>query len=319
MREALYYQDVIQTAHVTAEHVFFPAGKELLAGCIYRPSDAARQQAAYPAIVVGHPAGGVKEQTAGVYAVMLAEQGFLTLTFDARYQGESSGAPRYLEDPETRVEDFRCAVDYLTTLADVDAERLGILGMCAAGGYVVRAAGTDVRMKAIATVSMADLGDMFRTGLGRTMTQEMRDGLLAQVAAQRTAEAHGAPVKYIGYVPGTQKEAEKLPSDYYEGYDYYRVSPARHPRSVNKMIFSEIGRLVAFTALDRVDLLGKRPYLAVAGTKAGTRYFAEESTKAAENGDLCWIEDSTHIELYYVKDYVERAVERLTAFFQSSL
>lgn len=104
MREALYYQDVIQTAHVTAEHVFFPAGKELLAGCIYRPSDAARQQAAYPAIVVGHPAGGVKEQTAGVYAVMLAEQGFLTLTFDARYQGESSGAPRYLEDPETRVE-----------------------------------------------------------------------------------------------------------------------------------------------------------------------------------------------------------------------
>ena len=316
-----YYQDVIRTAAVTIEKVEFKNQGITLAGLIFKPSDKKLQQSGYPAIIVGHPAGGVKEQTASVYAVKLAERGFLTLAFDAAYQGESGGEPRYLEDPGMRVEDFRCAVDYLSTRADVEADAIGILGMCAAGGYVIKAAGTDTRMKAIATVSMADLGDMFRNGLGRTMKPEELQGFLAQIAAQRTREAaQGAPVAYMGYVADSEAELAGKARDWWDGYEYYRTSPARHPRSVNKMILSHVDRLIAFTALEHVELLGQRPLLAVAGTEAGTKYFAEEAVaQAIGPKELFWVKGSTHIELYYKEPYVDQAIERLDAFFKKYL
>ena len=312
----LYYQDVIQNTDI--EKVFFPNQQITLVGNIFKPKKSTAKK--YPAIVIGHPSGGVKEQTAGTYAALLAEKGFLTLAFDASYQGESGGEPRYLENPTARVEDLRCAVDYLTTRDDVDIDNIGILGICASGGYCIKAAETDKRIKAIATISMADLGDLFRNGLGRDMTDDARNDLLLQISSQRTREANGESISYIGYVPNSKEETIGKQNDYREGYEYYRNSPAKHERSVNKMIFSRLDAIINFTALDNVEMLAPRPILIIAGTDANTRYFAEETfNKAKSPKKLHWIFGATHIQLYYVKKYVLEAIEELDKFYTEYL
>lgn len=310
-----YYQDVIKTAQVSVEPVRFANRTWQMAGNVYKPKNA--DKARYSALVIGHPSGGVKEQTAGVYAALLAERGFLTLTFDASYQGESGGEPRYLEDPQARVEDFRCAVDYLMTRPDVDTDKIGVMGMCASGGFCVQAAQTDVRLKAIATVSMADLGDLFRNGLGRPAGYQPP---LADIAQQRTQEARGEAVYYSWYVPPTEEMAKQMPGDYYEGYMYYRVSPAKHPRSENKMMFSRMDSIINFTALNHVEMCAPRPMLFIAGSRAGTKYFSDEAhAKVPSSSELYIIDGATHIELYYKEPYVSDAVKKLDLFFTEKL
>lgn len=310
----IYYQDVLNNGTVNVEPVKFNNQQITLAGNIHKPKNIVK--AKYPAVVVGHPSGGVKEQTAGTYAALLAEKGFLTLVFDASYQGESGGEPRCLESPSARIEDLRCAVDYLTTRQDVDIDNIAVLGMCASGGFCIKAAETDLRIKAIATVSMADLGDLFRNGLERNMTDEMRQGILTQISKQRTKEANGAATLYVGYVPNSEAETVGKQNDYREGYEYYRNSPAKHERSVNKMIFSRMDAIMNFTALDHVELLAPRPLLIIAGTNANTKYFAEEAfAKAVGVKKLHWVEGATHIQLYFVKKYVLEAVDELDKFF----
>ncbi|MBL8527664.1 MAG: alpha/beta hydrolase [Burkholderiales bacterium] len=146
----------------------------------------------YPAIVVVHPAGGVKEQTAGAYAQRLADAGFVTLAFDASYQGESGGEPRYLDEPMNRVGDIYSAVDYLTTLPFVDAGRIGILGICAGGGHSVKAASLDRRIKAVATASAANVGNAARKGWDGKSPLSALPATLEMLVKQRTAEAAGA-------------------------------------------------------------------------------------------------------------------------------
>src|ERR1700733_14136420 len=168
--------------------VTFPSAGLNLAGHLYIPdgeSDGPR-----PAIVVSHPASGVKEQAAGLYAERFAREGFVTLTFDAAFQGESGGEPRGLEDPAHRVEDIKAAVSFLSVHDAVDPERIGALGICASGGYVIPASATDHRVKAVATVSAADLGRQFREGADGQQDPAVIRGMLDESAAARTAEAH---------------------------------------------------------------------------------------------------------------------------------
>ncbi|MGW2934151.1 alpha/beta hydrolase [Streptomyces sp. NPDC001156] len=143
--------------------VTFLNGPITVAGDLCLPADF-DPQGSYAAIVTVHPGGGVKEQTAGLYASRLADQGFVALAFDASHQGESGGEPHHLEDPPARVEDVRAAVDYLQTLGYVDTERIGVLGICAGGGYAVNATMTDHRIKAVATVSGLNIGTSYRKG-----------------------------------------------------------------------------------------------------------------------------------------------------------
>lgn len=315
-----YYDEVLANSPVQVAHTTFLHDTLPIAANVYINPDAAKPQKGYTAIIIGHPTGGVKEQTAGVYAVKLAERGFLTLTFDAAYQGESGGTPRYLEDPAARVEDFRCALDYLLSRPDVNPDNIGVLGICASGGYAIHAAQTDVRFKAIATVSMADLGDLFRNGLQRTQTKDMKEAFLQQIAEQLTKEARGEAVAYSPFVPRTAEEAASMPKDYREGYEYYRNSPASHPNAPSQFVLSRASRIVDFTALSHVDALSPRPLLLIAGTEAQTRYFSEEAfEKAGNEKELYWVAGTTHIEMYYKTEYVDAAVNKLDEFYTTKL
>jgi fermentation-respiration switch protein FrsA (DUF1100 family) len=247
-----------------------------IVGNLHLPKDFDKDNK-YPAILIGHPAGGVKEQTAGLYAQKLAEQGYITLAFDASYQGESSGEPRYLEDPAMRVEDFRAATDYLSTLPSVDEKRIGLLGICAGGGFAIKAAETEHRLKVVATISMVDLGQLRRNGLGGVLKNKIQQRL-DDVATQRTKEAKGGEVKYANYVPNSIDEIpENAPTMYLEGYNYYRTKRGQHPNSPNKYLFTSLDKLIGFTALDHVELISPRPLLLIAGSKADTYYFSQQA------------------------------------------
>ncbi|MFF8028747.1 alpha/beta hydrolase [Streptomyces sp. NPDC007896] len=222
------------------QNVTFINAGNTMAGNLYLP-DGFSEGRSYLAIVSVHPGGGVKEQTAGLYAGKLAREGFVTLAFDASHQGESGGRPRHLENPASRVEDIRSAVDYLSTLGYVDAGRIGVLGICAGAGYAVNATMTDRRIKAVGTVSPIDIGAAYRLGWDGSEPVAAHLATLDAVAKQRAAEAQGADAAHVPYVPETVDETT-VP-DMAEAHDYYRTPRARHPRSDNRMLFTSVANI----------------------------------------------------------------------------
>ncbi|MEG0949499.1 MAG: carboxymuconolactone decarboxylase family protein [Bacteroidales bacterium] len=271
----------------------------------------------YPAIIVGHPAGGVKEQVAGLYAQKLAEAGFITLVFDASYQGESEGEPRGIEDPAVRVEDFRCAIDYLSTLPFIDADKIGAMGICGGGGFAINSAITDVRIKAVAGVSAVDLGRLRREGLNNSFSVQMQQERLLEVGKQRILEANGAPVKYNNYVPNSESELPANASKMYrEGYEYYRTSRAQHPNSTNKYTFTSLDKLIGFSAFSHLEMLAPRPLLMIAGSNAESLYFSQDAYNQAREPKELWIIDgASHIDLYDIPQYTSLVSDKLAAFF----
>lgn len=299
--------------------VTFSNGNLKMAGNLYL-SSGFEENKKYPALVFIHPGGGVKEQTAGLYAERMAGKGFVTLAFDASHQGESEGEPRFLEDPAARVEDARCAVDYLTTLPYVDAERIGMAGICAGGGYAVNAAQTDRRIKAVAGISSVDIGAFFREGFTGTPASEQLK-ILDIVSRQRTAQANGAGPAYIPYVPESPELFdENTPTLMREGYDYYRTPRGQHPNSQNKMLLTSSDKLMAFTAFAQIPEYLTQPLLMIAGSQADTRHFSERAVALSQDPkELFLVEGATHIALYDIPQYVGQAVGKLTEFFGKNL
>ncbi|EUB86590.1 alpha/beta hydrolase [Pseudomonas sp. GM30] len=290
-----------------------------LVGHLYTPDDLQPGEQR-PAIVVAHPFGGVKEQTAGLYAAKLAAKGLIALAYDASYQGESEGEPRYLEDPFVRAEDIKSSVDFLANHASVNSQRIGALGICASGGYVPFAAQTDRRIRAVATVSAADIGLLYREGLGGHGTPEQLKELLEAVGEQRTREARGEPVRIDPIVPETADINVDTPTLFREGSDYYRTPRAQHPNSPNKYVFTSIGRIAAYSSYDHIDLISPHPLLMIAGSEADTRYFSEMAIeKALEPKELVLIEGASHIDLYDKEQFVGPAVEKMVGFFKHYL
>ncbi|MHB9756426.1 alpha/beta hydrolase [Streptomyces sp. BYX5S] len=274
-----------------------------------------------PALVVGHPGTGVKEQTSGTYARRMAERGFVALAFDAAHQGESGGLPRGLEDPAQRVEDFKAAVSYLTTRDDVDADRIGLLGICASGGYALSATGGDHRVRAVATVSGVDVARQFRLGADGTQDPAVFQGLLDAAARARTAAARGADAGVLTMFPETARQAGELGGEHgVEGYEYYCTPRGEHERSAKFLAWESLDKLAFFDAFHAVPLIGPRPLLQIVGTRAVTSWMAVDvHQRATGPKQLHWIDGASHVDLYDKKEAVDPAVDKLAAFFTTHL
>ena len=274
-----------------------------------------------PALVVGHPGTGVKEQAAGTYARRMAERGFLTLAFDAAHQGESEGLPRGLEDPAQRVEDFKAAVSCLAAREDVDATRVGLLGICASGAYALAAAGADRRVRAVAAVSTADPARQFRLGADGAQDPQVFRSLLDAAARARTAAARGEDPGALTVFPATAEQAAELGGEHgAEGFEYYCTVRGGHERSAKVLAWESIDRMAGHDAFFAVPLIGPRPMLQIVGERAVTAWMAVEAhQRATGTAELVRIAGASHVDLYNRKEYVDQAIDRLTDHFTTHL
>ena len=274
----------------------------------------------YPAVVVAHPNGGVKEQVAGLYAQRLAELGYITITADAAYQGASGGLPRNVDKPANRIEDIHRMVDFITQYPGVDINRLGLLGICGGGGYSLKAAQTDKRFKSIATLSMFDSGLVRRNGYQDSQLDTIQQRLKLASDA-RAQEAAGGEITYSGDAKLTDEQISKLPFDLYrQGFEYYGKTHA-HPNSTFRYTTSSLLDLMRFDAASNMDLI-QQPLLMIAGSKADSLYMSEKAFKGAtttKEKELFTIEGATHIETYWVPKYVDQAIKKLTQFYGKNL
>jgi hypothetical protein len=297
-----------------AAQVTFPNQFTSIAGTLFTPPDMEKAKR-YPALAVAHPFGGVKEQTAGIYAGKMAEKGYVTLAFDASHQGESGGYPRDTENPAERMEDIRCAIDYLTTLPIVDENRIGLLGICAGGSYVLAVAPTEMRAKAIASISLWDLGMMAREGWPVPYD---RTSLLVEIGKQRTAEARGLTVRRDPSF--LEKAPEDAPVIIKESYDYYRTPRAQHHNSRSVFVFTDFARLMDFNYYAQIEEISPRPVLFIIGTEAATIFMSKAGyEKAAQPKEWFEIPGATHHRLYDDEAAVTMATTKLEEFFGRSL
>lgn len=277
----------------------------------------------YPAVVVAHPNGGVKEQVAGLYAQRLAELGYITIAADASYQGASEGSPRNVDKPHYRTEDIHGMADYISKYPGVDASRIGALGICGGGGYTLNAAKSDKRFKAVATLSMFNSGQVRRNGYMNTQTDSIQ-ARLKQASDARAREIATGEIGYSGNVDFdalTDESISKIPTDLYrEGMVYYGRTH-RHPNSTFRYTTSSLMDLMSWDAADNIDLISV-PLLMMAGEKADSLYMSEEAFRKAtgtRDKELFKIPGATHIQTYFVPEYVDQAVSRLREFYGKNL
>lgn len=286
---------------------------------VYTPANYDAKKS-YPTVVVAHPNGGVKEQVAGLYAQRLAEQGYITITADAAYQGGSGGQPRSVDKPANRIEDIHGMADFITQYAGVDGKRLGLLGICGGGGYSLAAAETDKRFKSIATVSMFNSGRVRRNGYGDSQLDTIQQRL-QQASAARAQEAAGGAVLYSGDANLTDEQIAKLPFDLYrQGYEYYWKTHA-HPNSTFKYTTSSLLDLMRFDATHQIELIDQ-PLLMIAGSKADSLYMTKAAFPLAtgtSDKEMFIIDGATHIETYWVPKYVDEAIGKLKGFYARTL
>ena len=306
---------------IQIERVTYPARNMStdIAAYIFKPAGFDRSKK-YPSIIVTHPFGGVKEQTSGLYSALLAELGFVTLAFDKSYQGESGGEPRLMEVPSQHLDDISCSIDYLVRQPFVDANRIGSLGICAGGSYALGNAPTEMRVKAVATVSMFNLGDARRRAMG-LLSYEERMKRLKDAGEQRSKEARGEPIRLVKISPESTSEfTETTPVLYREGYDYYMTPRAKHPNSPNRYVFSSLPLQIAFFPFSQVETISPRPILMIVGEKADTKFWSDEVyNQAKEPKELFVVKGATHIDMYDKPQFVTPAIAKLKEFFDKAL
>jgi fermentation-respiration switch protein FrsA (DUF1100 family) len=312
-----YKSDKVTTQKVTFKNQY----DMKVAGNLFTPK-AFNRNARNPAIIVGHPMGAVKEQSSNLYAQKLAEQGFVTLSLDLSFWGESEGRRRNVVAPEIYSEDFSAAVDYLGTRPFIDRNRIGVLGICGSGSFVISAAKIDPRMKAIATVSMYDMGAASRNALQHSKTLEERKKEQAEAAEQRYVEFSGGETKYTG---GTVHElaADTHPIQR-EFFDFYRTPrgeftpKSSSPKLTTHPTLSNNTKFMNFYPFNDIETISPRPMLFITGDNAHSREFSEDAYKrAAEPKELYIIPNAGHVDLYDRVNLIPW--DKLTTFFKQHL
>lgn len=276
----------------------------------------------YPAIIVGHPMGAVKEQSAVLYAQKMAEQGFVTLAMDLAFWGGSQGQPRNAVSPDMYAETFSAAVDFLDTLPYVNKDEIGIIGICGSGSFAISAAKIDPRLKAIATVSMYDMGEANRSGLKHGQSIEQRKQILQEAAKQRDVEFSGGPTVYTsGTLNKLTPDANPIQREF---YDFYRTPrgevtpPGVNPETTTHPTLTSNVKFMNFYPFNDIETISPRPMLFVTGEKAHSREFSEDAYKrAAEPKELVIIPGAGHVDLYDRVGLIPFA--KLTEFFKTNL
>lgn len=270
-----------------------------LAAYLYEPKN---YNGEVPALAVAGPFGAVKEQVSGRYAQAMAERGFITLAFDPSFTGESGGTPRNTASPDINTEDFSAAVDYLTTLPEVDADRIGIIGICGWGGMALNAAAIDTRVKSTVTVTMYNMSEHMHNGyqFAPVSAAELHK-TKAALNSQRTADAHNGKPEYVGGFPKERPtEAPQFILDY---WDFY-MSPDRG--YIDRAPACSTGWTkttpLAFINTPLDTFLGEieTPVLLIHGEKAHSRYFSEKAfvRLKGDNKKLMIISGANHTDLY---------------------
>jgi hypothetical protein len=303
---------------VTMQKVTFKNQYQMnVAGNLFIPKNLNRN-AKNPAIVVGHPMGAVKEQSANLYATKMAEQGFVTLSLDLSFWGESDGQPRNAVSPDIYAEDFSAAVDFLGTQSLVDRDRIGAIGICGSGSFVISAAKIDPRMKAIATVSMYDMGAANRHALKRSLTLEQRKKIIAEAAEQRYVEFTGGKTLY------TSGTAHELKEDTHpiqrEFFDFYRTPRGEFtpkgssPELTTHPTLTSNVKFINFYPFNDIETISPRPMLFITGENAHSREFSEDAYRlAAEPKELYIVPGAGHVDLYDRVNLIP--FDKLASFF----
>lgn len=312
-----YRSDKVEVQKVTFKNQY----KMNIAGNLYLPKDMDKSKK-HAAIIVGHPVGAVKEQSADLYAVKMAERGFVTMSVDLAFWGGSDGQPRNAVAPELYAETFSAAVDYLGTGPFADREKIGAIGICGSGSFAISAAKIDPRLKAVATISMYDMGAANRNGLNHSMTLAQRKQIIADAAEQRYVEFQGGATKYTS---GTVHEiTEKSNPIEREFYDFYRTprgefTPAgSSPLLTTHPTLSSNTKFMNFYPFNDIETISPRPLLFITGDQAHSKEFSEDAYKrAAEPKELYYVAGAGHVDLY---DRVELIpFDKLESFFKANL
>ncbi len=311
-----------QSDKVRWQKVMFPNQYKMnVVGTLFLPTDMDWNKR-YPAVIVGHPMGAVKEQSANLYATKMAEQGFVALSIDLSFWGESDGQPRNAVAPEIYAETFSAAVDYLGTRSYVERERIGAIGICGSGSFAISAAKIDPRLKAIATVSMYDMGAANRHALQNSLTLEQRKQIIAEAAEQRYVEFQGGATKYTsGTVHEINENSHPIEIEFYQFYrtprgEFTPVSSnsevTTHPTLTSNVKFMN------FYPFNDIETISPRPMLFIAGADAHSLEFSEDAYKrAAEPKELVIVPGAGHVDLYDRVNLIPW--DKLTSFFTTNL
>lgn len=305
---------------VATEKVHFQTQfKTNIAANLYRPKSLDRDVKA-PAIVVGHPMGAVKEQSANLYAIKMAEQGFVTLSIDLPFWGESEGVPRNLVSPDHYAEAFSAAVDFLGVQRSVARDRIGVIGICGSGSFAISAAKIDPRLRAIATVSMYDMGQATRNALNKSQRLDQRKAIIAVAAEQRWTEYEGGTTAYTSGAPHALT-GDPIGDEF---YDFYRTPRGQYtpagstPALTTHPTLSSNTRFMNFYPFEDIDLISPRPMLFITGDKAHSREFSADAyRRAAQPKELYEVQGAGHVDLYDRIDLIP--FEKLGSFFSAHL
>ncbi|GLY39010.1 alpha/beta hydrolase [Amycolatopsis sp. NBRC 101858] len=300
-------------------HLTIPRGPIELAADLHLPDDAGGEP--LRAVVLSTPGSSVKEQIGANYASRLAARGIAALVVDPAHQGASGGEPRDLEDPYRRGEDISYAIDALGTTPGIDPNRIGVLGICAGGGYAVHTARTDHRIKAVGTVVPSDIGTAFR-GFQPGGPAAALDAM----AAARTQENRTGELNRANWLPDTLDDARAAGStdvDTTQAITYYRTERGHHENSTNRRLSRGDALLLGYDAFHLVDELMTQPLQVILAGRIGSTGSYEAGMKlwklAPNPVDLMVIDGAGHYEMYDVPEYVDAAADRLTAFYTDHL